>query len=180
MYGNTITDWNTEDGLILLRGWRREGYTLEDIAEKIGITQPCLIDWRKKDKKISDALLKGAEIVDFEVENALLKAALGYRTKEIKVTLGAVKKNGSVHELVKETTVKEIGPNPTACIMWLNNRKPDKWKRNRDKEENAENNNFTITIKRGADEKDGINNEVTVSSGAADLDDIDSDVWDSL
>jgi len=37
---------------------------------------PTLWDWRKKDSNISNALKKGREVVDFEVENALLKNAL--------------------------------------------------------------------------------------------------------
>ena len=32
----------------------------------------------------------------------------------------------------KEKTIKEIAPNPTSIAIWLNNRKPDQWKKNRD------------------------------------------------
>lgn len=68
--------WITEDGLVLLEGWARDGLTDEQIAEKIGINRATLYDWQKKFCNISDALKKGKEVVDFEVENALLKNAL--------------------------------------------------------------------------------------------------------
>ena len=73
---------------------------------------------------ISGTLKKGKEIVDIQVENALLKRALGYVSKEQKVT-----KDGEIIELEKE-----IPPDTTAQIFWLKNRKPDKW---RDKVENV-------------------------------------------
>lgn len=69
--------WLTEDGLTLLQGWARDGLTDEQLAEKIGINRATLYDWKKKYSDISDALKKGKEIVDYEVENALLNKALG-------------------------------------------------------------------------------------------------------
>ena len=68
--------WLTEDGLILLEGWARDGLTDETIADKCGISTSTLYDWKKKHLEISEALKKGKEIVDFEVENALLNEAL--------------------------------------------------------------------------------------------------------
>lgn len=68
--------WLTEDGLTLLQGWARDGLTDEQIAEKCGICRDTLYDWKKKHPDISDTLKKGKEIVDMEVENALLKKAL--------------------------------------------------------------------------------------------------------
>ena len=68
--------WLTEDGLVLLEGWARDGLTDETIADKCGISTSTLYDWKKKHLEISEALKKGKEIVDFEVENALLNEAL--------------------------------------------------------------------------------------------------------
>lgn len=69
--------WLTPDGLTLLQGWAREGLTDEQIAHNIGITAKTLYEWEKKYSKICEALKKGKDVVDFEVENALLKNALG-------------------------------------------------------------------------------------------------------
>jgi transcriptional regulator with XRE-family HTH domain len=71
-----IDEWLEQDKLILLEGWARDGLTYEQISNNMGIDTSTLWDWRKKDSNISNALKKGREVVDFEVENALLKNAL--------------------------------------------------------------------------------------------------------
>lgn len=71
-----IDEWLKKDNLILLEGWAREGLTNEQIANNIGINVKTLYDWKKKQSKICNALKRNREIVDFEVENALLKNAM--------------------------------------------------------------------------------------------------------
>lgn len=68
-------EWLTEDGLILIEGWARDGLTDEQIAHNMGISAVTLYDWKKKFPKISKALKKTKEIVDRQVENALFKKA---------------------------------------------------------------------------------------------------------
>lgn len=68
--------WLTEDGLTLLEGWARDGLTDEQISNNCKITATTLYEWKKRFPKISEALKKGKEVVDFEVENALLNKAL--------------------------------------------------------------------------------------------------------
>lgn len=157
--------WLTDDGLILIEAWARDGYLLNEIADRMGIERYTLSKWRKRYPEIAQALNTGKELVDYKVENALLKAALGYTTKEIKVTLGKKMVNGEVFEVLKETTTREVAPNVTACMAWLNNRKHDQWKRNRDKvlELDEEDSNINITIVRGPKEDnlgDNVNQEV--------------------
>lgn len=71
-----INEWLEEDRLILLRGWARDGLTNEQIAHNIGINVKTLYDWKNKESNISNALKDGREVVDYLVENALLKSAL--------------------------------------------------------------------------------------------------------
>lgn len=71
-----INEWLEHDKLILLEGWARDGLTYEQIANNMGIDVTTLREWRKKEPTISTTLKKGKEVVDFEVENALLKSAL--------------------------------------------------------------------------------------------------------
>ena len=120
------TDWLEEDNLMLLECWSRDGYTLQDIANRIGIGISTLKTWRIKYPEIDEALKKGREIIDYKVENALLKSALGYKTKEVKVT--SIIRNGRVIETQKETLTKEQAPNVSAAQCWLYNRLPKKWK----------------------------------------------------
>ena len=120
------TDWLEEDNLMLLECWARDGYTFQDIANKIGITSRTLQGWRGQYPDIDNALKKGREIIDYKVENALVKSALGYKTKEVKVT--TVMRNGKVIETTRETVDKEQAPNVSAAQCWLYNRLPKKWK----------------------------------------------------
>ncbi len=68
--------WLDGDGLTLLTGWARDGLTDAQIAGKMGIAVSTLYEWEKRFPDISEALKKGKEVVDYEVENALLREAL--------------------------------------------------------------------------------------------------------
>ena len=68
--------WLEPENLLLLEGWARDCLTDEQIANKMGVSRSTLNDWKKKFPDISDTLKKGKEIVDIQVENALLNLAL--------------------------------------------------------------------------------------------------------
>lgn len=68
--------WLEPENLLRVEGWARDGLTDEDIAANMGISRSTLNDWKNKHSDISDALKKGKEVVDRQVENALLKEAL--------------------------------------------------------------------------------------------------------
>lgn len=72
--------WLKEENLLLLEGWARDGLTDEQIAKNIGIGERTLYEWKEKYPQISQSLKKGKEVVDYEVENALLSSALGGNT----------------------------------------------------------------------------------------------------
>lgn len=67
--------WLTADGLTLLQGWARDGLTDDQIAHNLGVSRSTLTEWKKRFPDISDTLKKGKEVVDYEVENALLERA---------------------------------------------------------------------------------------------------------
>lgn len=118
-------EWLEKDNLIKLEAWARNGLTDEQIAANIDIARPTLYEWKKKYPDINDALKRGKEVVDIEVENSLLKAAKGYFVDEEKTYISEV--NGVVTKR-KEITKKYIAPNTTAQIFWLKNRKPIEWR----------------------------------------------------
>ncbi len=72
--------WLEPDGLTLLEGWARDGLTDEQIASNCGITSATLYEWKKRFPEISETLKKGKEVVDYQVENALLQSALDGNT----------------------------------------------------------------------------------------------------
>lgn len=74
-------DWHSKEQLEKLEGWARDGLTDDQIASNVGCSRSTLNEWKKRYSDISDALKKGKTVVDFEVENALLKKALGTTVK---------------------------------------------------------------------------------------------------
>jgi len=136
-------DWLTEEGLTKLEGWARDGLTDEQIAHNIGIAVGTLYDWKNRFSEFSEALKKGKEVVDIQVENALLKRALGYEYEETKVMVDADGKKRV------ERIKKQVQPDVTAQIFWLKNRRPDRW---RDKQELETTENTKTVIVRGEDE----------------------------
>lgn len=174
--------WLSDDGLLLLEAWSRDGDTQQTIASKIGVTDYTLRLWKKRYPEIKKALDTSREVIDYKVENALLKAALGFTTKEIKVTIGKKIINGETVQLLKETTTREIAPNVNAAMAWLNNRKHDQWKRNRDKviEVNEEDQAVSITIVRGPkdNQSDNVNQEVKFDKKPKEVEETDDkDYW---
>lgn len=152
-----VDKWISEDGLMLIECWSRDGYTIEDIANKIGVDKKTLYDWRSQYPEIEEALRNGREIVDYKVENALLKSALGYQKKEVKVT--TTYRYGKVVETVKEVTESEQAPNVNAIQTWLYNRQKEKWKNMNAKsnmfEDMVEDDSIEVIVRRaGANEND--------------------------
>lgn len=155
-----LDKWLKDDNLILLECWSRDGYTLTDIARRIGINLDTLVIWKKKYPPIAEALSNGKELIDYKVENALLKSALGYRTKDVKVT--TTMRFGKVVETIKETTDREVAPNVTAIQMWLYNRQKDKWKNMSSSksmlDEMGDDSTIEITVTRASKNESGFEN----------------------
>jgi len=131
-------EWLTGDGLIKLEGWARDGLTNEQIAHNMGITSETLRVWSNEYSVISVALKRGKEVVDIEVENALLKRAMGYEYEEKEMTVNKQKES----TIVKKT-IKQVAPDVTAQIFWLKNRKRKEW---RDKQDLEHTGNIGVTI----------------------------------
>lgn len=111
-------EWLEPEGLLKIEGWARDGLTDEQIAQNIGIGTTTLYRWKESFWEIRESLKKGKEVVDRQVENALLKRALGYRYDEVTIENGVETKR----------ITKEVVPDTTAQIFWLKNRKPEVWR----------------------------------------------------
>ena len=114
--------WLTDEGLIKIEGWAKDGLTDEQIAKNMGIRTSTIYEWKKKFPEITEALKKGKEVIDREVENKLYQRAVGYEYKETKKIVDADGK-----KRIEEVT-KQVPPDTTAQIFWLKNRKPDTWR----------------------------------------------------
>lgn len=125
-----------KEKLMLIEGWARDGLTDEQIANNLGISTSTFYDYQKKHSEFLEALKKGKEIVDYEVENALLKRALGYEFEEKTYETRWDENQGRFREVLTKKVRKEIAPDTTAQIYWLNNRKPKQWRNKREYETN--------------------------------------------
>ena len=101
----------------------------------MGISAHTLYDWENRFPQILQAIKKGKAPVDDDVENALLKSALGFEYEET-VTEIVESPDGTQRKQIKKIK-RYLPPSNTAQIFWLKNRRPDKW---RDKPEAVENN----------------------------------------
>lgn len=133
-------EWLTPDGVTRLEAWARDGLTDEQLAAKIGITATTLYDWKSKYPVISEALKRGKEVVDVEVENALLKRAMGYEYTETRTETAD---DGMVKTIVMQKTMP---PDTTAQIFWLKNRRPAVW-RDKQQVEHSTDKPFEVNIK---------------------------------
>lgn len=128
--------WITPDGLLRLEAYARDGLVDEQIAKNIGITTSTLYAWKKKYSEISESLKRGKEVVDIEVENALLKRAIGYQYNEVTKERCENAETGEIALAITKVVTKEVAPDTTAQIFWLKNRKPEAWRDKREIENN--------------------------------------------
>ena len=128
------TEWLTHDGLLRIEGWARDGLSLAQIAHNVGVADSTFRRWKEENEALSAAIKRGNAPVDLEVENAMLKSALGHKEtvrKAIKVKTEKQKVGeGKIVEEHIEYVDEEvyIPPQVVAQIFWLKNRRPDKWK----------------------------------------------------
>ena len=121
-------EWLEPEGLLKIEAWARDGLINEQIAHNIGIRRETLSEWAKKYPNISNALKRGKEVPDIEVENSLYKRAVGYNYTETTNELKLNPSTGKFEMMITKEVTKHVVPDTTAEIFWLKNRKPDVWK----------------------------------------------------
>lgn len=127
---------NVEPKLLLVERWARNGLTEEQICDNLDVSVSSWQEYKKEFPELLTALKNGKEVIDTMVENALLKAAMGYEYEEEQMSgpnIGTVKKYAQ--------------PNTTALIFWLKNRQPKDWRDKQELEHSGEL-NFVINRKR--------------------------------
>ena len=134
----------TDDGLLRISGWARDGLTYQQIADNMRINVTTLRDWRKAYPSIDSALKESADIADRHVENALYKRALGYTYDEVTQELRLNKDTGEESFIETRRVTKQVLPDVTAQIFWLKNRKPKDWRDKR--EDDTVDKTINITI----------------------------------
>lgn len=145
------SEWLEPEKLLLLEDWARQGLFDEQIAKNMGISEATLYNYKRQYPEIKEALRKGKEVVDIEVENAMFKRAIGYT---ITINEEKIDKFGEVHNCKRDV---HIPGDVTAQIFWLKNRRRTQW---RDKVEYEANTDELNKVKELLTKiSDGANNE---------------------
>ena len=123
-------DWLTEDGLLQITGWVRDGLTVEEIAQKrIGISKSTFMEWQKRFPEFLDAVKKGRAPVAEKIENNFYSRC---EWQQIEETTVEITTNPNGTKVIHEKTVKKWVPPSDSCLIfalknlkgWTN--KPDK------------------------------------------------------
>lgn len=123
-----MTDkYNSLEYPLLAEKYARDGLSNTQIAEKFGISEATFYNWQTKHLEFLEAIKRGKKPVDVEVENALLKRALGYEYEE-KTTEIEVGTDGQPRATKIKTIKKHIAPDVGAIAFWLKNRNSKDWK----------------------------------------------------
>ena len=114
---------------LLAQDYARQGLVDKQIAAKLGVSVATFYEYQLQHPEFLDALKEGKKPVDVEVENALLKRAKGFSYEEVHIEFkpkGEDEEKAKVKSLKKIT--KQVTPDTAACIIWLKNRRPTRWK----------------------------------------------------
>lgn len=129
-----------EAKIYLVERWCREGLTEKQIAGRLGISVTTLEDYKKKHPKFLEALKNNKELADYKVEDSLFDKCVG-RYVEVEKAFKCKKvyydKNGKrceKEEVVVKMVKEFVPPDTMAIAIWLNNRRPENWRRNANKE----------------------------------------------
>ena len=138
--GSGKYDTQVKPNLKLVEKWARDGATDLDIAKRLGIGETTLYKYKKLYPEFAKALVRGKEVVDTEVENSLLKRALGYEAEETTEELI----NGNL--VITKRVKKHISPDTTAMIFWLKNRLPGIWRNKEDVQLNIDEKDVGVVL----------------------------------
>lgn len=110
----------TANELKLISYLARDGLTLDEIRDTLGIKKGEWKKFLKENPEEKKRLKLLSKTIDYEVEDALLKRALGYKSTEHRET---EKPNGTEYV----TTEKEVPPDVRAAALWLKCRRSEIW-----------------------------------------------------
>lgn len=107
------------------------GATDRDVADFFEVTETTINRWKLAYPDFCASLKVGKEPADDKVEQSLYRKATGYTFDAVKI----FQFNGVP---VVVDYVEHVPPSDTACIFWLKNRRPEKWRDKPDGEGGAD------------------------------------------
>lgn len=107
-----------------------KGFTDVELAEFFGVSESTIYEWKNKNPKFSEAL-KSKQYSDDKVAQSLYERCFNSEYVETK------EENGSQGSKITTTTKQVLG-DISAMRYWLNNRNPDRWRAQPEKEVKTE------------------------------------------
>ena len=97
------------------------GYTDKELATFFNVCEATINNWKLNHSDFLESLKKGKALADGEIVDSLYNRALGYEHPDEHIS-------NFQGEITKTKIIKHYAPDTTACIFWLKNRQPDKWR----------------------------------------------------
>ena len=98
------------------------GATDADLAEAFGVSVVTIDNWKIKYPEFLGSLKASKEEANKNVERSLYARATGYTYDAVKIFHT---KDGKI---IKVPYTERVPPDVTACIFWLKNRRPERWR----------------------------------------------------
>lgn len=99
------------------------GATDQDLADFFGVTTRTIHNWYLRFPEFREAVKLAKEFADDRVEQSLYRRAIGYTVETEKILMP----KGALVPVVVPTS-EYVGPDTTACIFWLKNRRRGEWR----------------------------------------------------
>lgn len=142
------------------------GITDKDLAALLDVNPDTIYNWDSIHPEFSETRKKAKENADFLVEQSLFKRACGFTRKIDRVGKDEVFQ-----------CEEEVPPDTTACIFWLKNRRPSKWRDRQEHEVKA--NIYLIPVVRD-DQSGGAVLEIEKEGERADTPAVDAEAEDRI
>ena len=101
----------------------RAGFTDRELAELFDVSLSAIQKWKRQREEFRNALKVGKAEADNRVERSLYERANGYSYDAVKIFMPAGAKKP-----VYAPYVEHMPPDVTACIFWMKNRMPERWR----------------------------------------------------
>jgi transcriptional regulator with XRE-family HTH domain len=118
------TTYNEKIHPNLVKWLSRDGFTYEQIAERLGIAVSTFKDWVRKYPDLSTAIKNSKELCRYEVEDSLYKRAKGYEYEKTEIEVQQV---GGKDVKKKKVTTMHVPGDVTAQIFYLKTQWKDKY-----------------------------------------------------
>ena len=113
-----------KDRLHEVEKWARDGLTERQIAKNLSISHQTLSVYKGRHDELFDAIKQGRQSCVTEIENALVKRALGFEYEEEKTY---IKDEEGKTTKYTEKTKKYQPPDVGACAILLKNKDRGNW-----------------------------------------------------